>query len=96
MSNFVAFRRSAPVLALGALIALTPAVALAHSAGGHANAHGHLSHTSKKDNANTNGKNSTDRDKGHARAEDRMNQHGLAHNKAGISDTDDSTTSGGG
>ena len=32
--------------------------------------------------ANTNGPNAPDRDKGLARAEDRMSAHGLAHEKA--------------
>ena len=79
---------------LGTLVALSPAVALARGSHRHSGHGGHLSHTSKTDttNTNSNGKNSTDRDKGHARAEDRMNQNGLNHNQAGITDTDDSTT----
>ncbi|MFI4999106.1 MAG: hypothetical protein ACHQK9_04430 [Reyranellales bacterium] len=40
-------------------------------------------------NRNSNGINAIDRDKGHDRAEDRMNDHGLDNNKAGIRDRDD-------
>ncbi len=40
-------------------------------------------------NPNSNGINAIDRDKGRARAEDRMNAHGLDNNKAGIRDRDD-------
>lgn len=38
--------------------------------------------------ANTNGPNSVNRDFGRDRAEDRMSDEGLAHNRAGIRDTD--------
>ncbi len=42
---------------------------------------------------NSNGPNAIDRDTGRDRAEDRMSQQGLSHNKAGIADTDNDTTS---
>jgi hypothetical protein len=68
-----------------AAVLFTPAVALAHGAGGHAGAaHGHFSHHNMSSNANANGRNAADRDTGHARAADRMSQNGLKHNNAGI------------
>ena len=76
----------------GALAVGAPALSYAHGGGAHGGGHAHFSHTSSKTtNTNSNGPNSTDRDKGHARAEDRMNSHGLAHNHAGITDSDDTT-----
>ena len=81
---------------LSSVIALSPTIALARGTHGHSG-HGHFSHKSSKDNnksnPNANGKpNAFDRDTGHGRAEDRMNQNGLDHSQAGITDTDDTTT----
>lgn len=42
-------------------------------------------HVSEKSMANTNGPNAADRDKGMERAEDRMSQQGIDHQKAGSS-----------
>ncbi len=42
-------------------------------------------HVSEKSMANTNGLNAADRDKGLDRAEDRMNQQGIDHQKSGKS-----------
>jgi hypothetical protein len=74
-------------ITVAALIVISPALSFAHGAGGHAGGHAHFSHSAKT-NLNSNGKNASDRDTGHARAEDRMSQNGLAHNNAGIADTD--------
>jgi hypothetical protein len=74
-------------ITVAVLIAFSPALSFAHGAGGHAGGHAHFN-KSDKTNPNSNGKNASDRDTGHARAEDRMSQNGLAHNNAGIADTD--------
>jgi len=96
MFKVVARRGRLLSVALSAAIALSPAVAMARGAHAHSG-HGHHSQKSDKDtNTNSNGKNSTDHEKGHARAEDRMNQNGLDHNNAGITDTDDTSSSNGG
>ena len=74
---------------LGALVLGAPAVSFAHGAG-HAVGHAHLKKAkhSNEAAANSNGSKSQDRDKGHARAEDRMSSNGINHNNAGISDAD--------
>lgn len=85
--------------AFSALMIISPTAVFAHGGGAHGAGHAHFSHKAStdkaskdnKDNANANGKNASDRDTGHARAEDRMNQHALANNHAGISDTDTTT-----
>lgn len=89
MSAHIAGRniRSVTSITVAVLIALSPTLSFARGAGGHAGGHAHFSNSTHT-NLNSNGTNSTDRDTGHARAEDRMSQNGLAHNKAGIADTD--------
>jgi hypothetical protein len=94
MLRLVAGRNIRPLtsIAVVALIAFLPALASARAAGAHAGGHAHFSKTNHS-NLNSNGKNASDRDTGHARAEDRMSQNGLDHNKAGIADTDDAKPS---
>ncbi|HKD48667.1 MAG TPA: hypothetical protein VKB67_13355 [Rhizomicrobium sp.] len=89
MLRLIAGRNIRPLtsIAVAALIAFSPTLASAHPGGAHAGGHAHFS-KSKHSNLNSNGQDSTDRDTGHARAEDRMSQNGLDHNKAGIADTD--------
>jgi hypothetical protein len=89
MLRLIAGRKIRPLtsIAVVALIAFVPALASARAAGAHAGGHAHFSKTTHS-NLNSNGKDSADRDTGHARAEDRMSQNGLDHNKAGIADTD--------
>jgi len=84
MLRLIAGRNNRPLtsIAVVALIAFSPALAAAHPGGGHAGGHAHFSKT-KKTNLNSNGKDSADRDKGQARAEDRSTS------KAGTADTDD-------
>ena len=66
---------------LAAALAIAPVAAFAR--GANANPGGaSASHMSSQGAANTNGPNATDRDKGLARAEDRMSAQGLAHEKA--------------
>ena len=66
---------------LASAVAIAPAATLAR--GGNANPGGaSASHMSSQGAANTNGPNAADRDKGLARAEDRMSAQGLAHEKA--------------
>lgn len=94
MSNVVKSRAVLSAV-VSTLIVLSPAAVFAHGGGAHGGGHAHFSHKStkdNKDNANANGKNASDKDTGHARAEDRMNQHALANNHAGITDTDDTNT----
>jgi hypothetical protein len=77
-----------------AAVLFAPAAALAHGAGGHGGAaHGHFSHHTMSSNTNSNGLHAIDRDKGHARAADRMSQNGLKHNNAGITAGDNRTGS---
>jgi hypothetical protein len=89
MLRIIAGRKICPLasIAVVALIAFSPALASARAAGAHAGGHAHFS-KSNHSNLNSNGQNSSDRDTGHARAEDRMSQNGLDHNKAGIAETD--------
>lgn len=88
----------AGVLALaGALVVLPAGVSFARGGGGHGPGGGGFGgnfggdssgHTSTRALPDTNGPNSTDRDFGRDRAEDRMNQQGLEHNNM-LNDNDD-------
>jgi hypothetical protein len=90
MLRIIAGRNVRPFasIAVVALIAFVPALASARGAGAHAGGHAHFSQVNHR-TLNSNGQKSADRDTGHDRAEDRMSQNGLDHNKAGIADTDD-------
>ena len=94
MSAHIARRNSQlfTSITVAVLIAVSPALSFARGAGGHAGSHAHFSNSTHT-NLNSNGTKSTDRDTGHGRAEDRMSQNGLAHNKAGVADTDDAKPS---
>jgi hypothetical protein len=70
---------SSTVLAVA--LAVVPVTTLARGAGGNPGG-ASASHISSQGRANTNGPNAADRDKGLARAEDRMSAKGLAHQKA--------------
>ena len=89
MSIHIAGRniRSITSITVAVLIAVSPTLSFAHGAGGHAAGHAHFSNSTHT-NLNSNGQKAADRDTGHARAEDRMSENGLTHNKAGIADTD--------
>jgi hypothetical protein len=66
---------------LGSALTIAPVATLAR--GANANPGGaSASHLSAQGLAHSNGPNAADRDKGLARAEDRMSALGLAHNKA--------------
>lgn len=69
------------IIAIAGLLTSTSAAVLARGDGG---SHGGTSsaHISNQGIQNTNGPNAVDRDKGWGRAEDRMSQEGLAHEKA--------------
>jgi hypothetical protein len=75
-------RRSLTIAAvLAGVVALSATPGFAHGGGGgNGNSGGQsASHDSSQGSANTNGPNSTDRDFGRDRAEDRMSASGLAH-----------------
>lgn len=69
------------IIAVAGLMACTSAVVLARGGGGTPGGTS-AAHISNQGIQNTNGQNSLDRDKGLERAEDRMSQEGLAHEKA--------------
>ena len=92
MLKNTSFSTAALVIALGCgTLAFTSVQASARGGmGGGAMTNAQSSaHISAQGRLNSNGVNATDRDTGHARAEDRMSARGLKHNKAGIKDTDD-------
>ena len=66
---------------LACAVAIAPAATFARGANAHPGG-ASASHMSSQGLANSNGPNAADRDKGLARAEDRMSARGLTHEKA--------------
>jgi hypothetical protein len=77
MRKFVAYLTA--VIFMGMSLAV---IAKPGNGGGHMGGSSD-SHMSDKGTANTNGPDAADRDHGQERAEDRMNQHGMDHEKSG-------------
>lgn len=69
------------IIAIAGLLTCTSAAVLARGGGGGPGGTS-SAHISNQGIQNTNGPNAADRDKGLERAEDRMSQEGLAHEKA--------------
>jgi hypothetical protein len=70
------------VVAAAAFLAAASPIAFAKGGGGGNPGGSSAGHMSDQGMANTNGPESSDRDKGMDRAEDRMSQQGVAHEKA--------------